>query len=152
MEKISEESIRKQKIDEIKSKGRKEILERKMLLKQNISDFDNIEVIDKLIKEYYALIVLENYFNDETSMMQFEAKYYKEGTVIYTIPIKYLNIWLESGSIISKYLTFALSNDDFDGEAELIMPYLSDNIIGYGSRFITAIDSILYDEKHKEEN
>ena len=152
MEKISEESIRRQKIDEIKSRGMKEILERKNKLKQAISTSDNIEIIDRLVKEYYALIVLENYFNDENSMMDFTAKRYKEDVAIYKIPIKYLNIWLESDSIVSRYLTFVLFDEDFENEAESVIPYLTDEMIGHSDRFITAIDSILYDEKHKEDN
>lgn len=144
MEKISETHIRKALVDKIKETGLKEIEDLKFRLKEQIADLDlkekrDCEHFDHIVLNLTALNYLKSYLMREEAMFDYTDAYEDLDKIYYTIHLKTLEIWLESG-IVNKYLTHVLANG-------IIPVPLTDGFFGFRSDFISLIESVIYDEK-----
>lgn len=147
-DKLSNDHTRDMKIKQLKETGLKEIqMYKPKLIKSIVKGFYSsensniIENIDYLIDEYYKVLLLENYLKDDYSFKSYHAKYHECDTVFYYMSTRDIDIWFECG-VLTKYLAFMKGKT---------LVELNDGFFQLSRDFITAIDSIMYDKKHKEE-
>lgn len=142
-EKISDEAIRREKVQKLKEKIMSEIEKRignyRKVLRTNIQDDD----FEYYIRESFVLLELKQYLESDCCFMEYEAKYSDKDIVIYAVSDKDLSIWLqEDYSFVSNYLIKA-EEDGYN-----VFPILNDRYFGYN--FTNIFDSALYDESQME--
>lgn len=148
-EKISEKHIRQKKINRIKRVGLKEIQQYKEerfkdILSLYNSNNKKIEEFDYIIIEYYRVLLLQNYLLNENAFNHYFAEYPDQDYIVYVIPIKDLNMWLEAG-ILRHYLFF-METKEYD------FALLQDEFFtSVYNNFFSVLENILYDEKHKND-
>lgn len=95
-EKLSEESIRREKVNKLKEKFlvevEKQIQFYQSELKSNIGSEDFISCI----KYGFALCELQEYLQQDKCFMDYTIKYYDRDLVQYVIPKRDLDVWLQT--------------------------------------------------------
>jgi hypothetical protein len=147
-EKISEAHIREEKIKRLKEKALKEIEKEMELCKRDLIYDLTVEMdaeeFENTIKIVHSLYKLKEYINSEYSFMRYTYKNYNLDIVIYEIPIKNIDIWLQDDcTFITKFMLDNME-DGFVAENVMYDRYFSYDYIG-------IIESIEYDEKLKKE-
>lgn len=96
-EKISEEEIRREKVEKVKNKILSEMYERLYAYKRRIQQNTDIsdEEFDYCVRKSFALLELKKYLLNDNCFMSYEAKYGDEDIVIYMVSEKELNIWAQ---------------------------------------------------------
>lgn len=142
-EKISDEAVRREKVQKLKEKIMSEIEKRignyRKVLRTNIQDDD----FEYYIRESFVLLELKQYLERDCCFMEYEATHSDKDIVIYAVSDKDLSIWLqEDYSFVSNYLIKAEEN------GYNVFPILNDRYFGYN--FTNIFDSVLYDESQME--
>ena len=141
--KISDEKIRREKVNKLKRKILSEINSRISYIKAHMITDTNNKYFDLFIKTSYALLRLKEYIEDDNCFMEYVAKYHNEDIVIYIVSDKNLNIWMSDDySFISIYL---LNAEDIDYNVDFI---LTDQYFEYN--FTSICESILYDKRQNK--
>ena len=127
-EKISDEEIRREKVNKLKEKILFEIGIKLSHIKKRIVKHTDDNYFDFYIKTGYILLKLKEYIENDNSFMSYVAKYNDENIIIYVISDKNLDIWMqkdysfvqrflleveESGYIIDAMLTDEYFGSDF---------------------------------------
>lgn len=145
-EKISEEEIRREKVEKVKNKILSEIYERLYAYKRRIQQNTEIsdEEFDYCVRKSFALLELKKYLLNDNCFMSYEAKYGDKDIVIYMVSEKELNIWAQKNyNFVFNFLRKVEENE------YNVYPLLNDRFFGYN--FTDAFDHILYDENEREE-
>lgn len=147
-EKLSEKSIRMSKVVELKAKIIKEIAEEhdeiKLLIGDCKNDFDMLgdceNDFDMLVEEYYQLLQLKKYVEDDNSFCRYEAIHGDIDVIIYSVSSEEIDIWLQDD-----YNFVACFMDKVREMPEAIFGMLNDDYFGY--QFTNIFDKIAYDKK-----
>lgn len=91
-ERLSEKSIRDEKVAKLKVKILKEIIEEQSEIKLLMDDCEND--FDMLVEEYYQLLQLKKYVEDDNSFCRYEAMHGDIDVIIYSVSSKEIDIWL----------------------------------------------------------
>lgn len=141
--KISDEKIRREKVNKLKRKILSEINSRISYIKAHMITDTNNKYFDLFIKTSYALLRLKEYIEDDNCFMEYVAKYPNEDIVVYIVSDKNLNIWMQDDySFIPIYL---LKAEDIDYNVDSI---LTDKYFEYN--FTSICESILYDKRQNK--
>ena len=149
MEKFSEKEIRTEKIEKLKKKINKEILEYLNKFNQEMKIYLNSEIIDEelwtyLITTEHALIELKRYVNLPSSFNIIEKIDIENDIIIYTIKDSLLNLWLDdSYNFVSRFL----NKFEFDEQINMVYQMLNERYFSYD--FTSVFDIVLYKEKNK---
>ena len=149
MEKFSEKEIRTEKIEKLKKKINKEILEYLNKFNQEMKIYLNSEIIDEelwtyLITTEHALIELKRYVNLPSSFNIIEKIDIENDIIIYTIKDSLLNLWLDdSYNFVSRFL----NKFEFDEQIKMVYQMLNERYFAYD--FTSVFDIVLYKEKNK---
>lgn len=141
--KISDESIRLEKIKKLKEKLLPEIEDRISFYKGQM--FSNIptEAFEYCVNESFALLKLKQYLKDEYCFMDYKSKTHRKNIVVYMISDEDLDIWLKKDyPFVDNYLSEA-RKVEYD-----ISLFLNDEWFGY--HFTNTIDKILYKSSIKD--
>lgn len=143
-EKISEEQIRKEKIEKLKNKILAEIDDRLYCCKNKLTKDISNESFVLCIKDSFSLLNLKQYIKQE-DFMRYEDMYPDKDIVIYKVSSNILDVWLQpSYNFAIKFLIIA-REVGFD-----IFPLF--DIYYFGYRFTDLIDIILCEsDKTKNE-
>lgn len=142
-EKISDESIRIEKVKKLNRKILSEIDDLLRKYRNGLSKNLNDIGFEFCVRRSFALLELKKYVENEYSFMSYEAKDYNNDIVVYTISDKDLNIWLqEDYSFVIRFLVEA-ENVDYD-----VFQILNDKYFGHN--FTNICESILYDDKQNK--
>lgn len=139
-EKISDKSIREDKVKKLKTKILKEIDEKSNRIKAEIDDSEEFEEFEFLNSLLFALFKLKRYIENEYTFMSYEAQYLDMDIIIYTISDKNLDIWLQEDYYFVGNFLLQAEENGFN-----IFPLLNDHHFGY--HFTNIFDDIVYDEK-----
>ena len=144
-EKISEKSIRKDKVKRLKTKILTEIDEEFKLLQDETKTYlSSDEFFNHLIKKSFALLNLKEYIEIEDTFMFYEAEYPDDDVIVYTVSDKNLEIWLqEDYSFVFNFL-FKAEEYNFD-----VFPLLNERYFAYS--FTNIFDSAAYETKMKQQ-
>ena len=142
-EKLSERPIREEKINRLKTKILAEIEEEHELLKFWMSK--DSEHFDYYIEQYYQLVQLKNYIIAENTFWTCEAIYEKEDCVVYQVPDKTLDIWLQNDYTFVSHFMVRISDNPW-----ALFEMLNDHYFGY--HFTNILDMIIYDERTANNN
>ena len=137
-EKLSEKSIRMDKVAKLKSKILKEIAEEQEDIKLLINDCEND--LDMLIEEYYQLLQLKKYVEDDNSFCRYEAIHGDIDVIIYSVSSEEIDIWLQED-----YNFVVCFMSKVREMPEAIFGMLNDDYFGY--QFTNIFDKIAYDKK-----
>lgn len=143
-EKISEEEIRREKVEKVKNKILSEIDNRICSYKKlfAINEKTTEEDYNFFISENFALLELKKYLKRDNCFMSYEAKYLDKDIVVYVVSEKTLNVWMQKDyNFIYNYLDKAEENE------YNVFPLLNDKFFGY--EFLNSFDYILYDEREE---
>ena len=143
-EKISEKHLREEKVKKVKEKILAEIEEwlddAKQLIKLFLENNDE-EEFNFWIARTFNLARLKEYIQMENCFLGYHAMYNDADTIVYTIPDKNLDIWLQDDyNFTSSFLHRADHTDVFD--------LLNDKYFAYNHTSI--IEEIVYDKKQQE--
>lgn len=147
MEKFSEKEIRTEKIEKLKKKINKEILEYLNKFNQEMKIYLNSEIIDEelwtyLITTEHALIELKRYVNLPSSFNIIEKIDIENDIIIYTIKDSLLNLWLDdSYNFVSRFL----NKFEFDEQIKMVYQMLNERYFAYD--FTSVFDIVLYKGK-----
>ena len=142
-EKISDESIRIEKVKKLNRKILSEIDDLLRKYRNGLSKNLNDIGFEFCVRRSFALLELKKYVENEYSFMSYEAKDYNNDIVVYTISDKDLNIWLqEDYSFVIRFLVEA-EGVDYD-----VSQLLNDKYFGYS--FTNISESILYDKRQNK--
>lgn len=142
-EKISDESIRIEKVKKLNRKILSEIDDLLRKYRNGLSKNLNDIGFEFCVRRSFALLELKKYVENEYSFMSYEVKDYNNDIVVYTISDKDLNIWLqEDYSFVIRFLVEA-ENVDYD-----VFQILNDKYFGHN--FTNICESILYDDKQNK--
>lgn len=100
--KISDEKIRREKVSKLKEKILFEIGIKLSYIKKRIIKHTDDNYFDFYIKTGYALLKLKEYIENDNSFMSYVAKYTDENIIIYTIPDKNLDVWMQKDYFLFK--------------------------------------------------
>lgn len=144
-EKISDKPIREVKVKELKERILTEIDEELELIRFNLRQYSlEDKYYDMLIKQGFALLSLKRYVGKENTFMLYEAEYPDEDAIVYKVPEKNLDIWLqEDYSFVSNFL-FEAEEHGYN-----VFPLLSDHYFGY--HFMSVFELIIFDKKDQQE-
>lgn len=143
-EKISEKHLREEKVKKVKEKIFAEIEEwlndAKHIIKISLENNDE-EEFNFWVTRAFNLARLKEYMQMENCFLSYHAMYDDQDTIVYRIPDKNLNIWLQDGyNFVSRFLGDSDHADVFD--------LLNDNYFAY--KHISIIEEIVYDKKQEE--
>ena len=137
-EKLSEKSIRAEKVAKLKVKILKEITEEQSEIKLLMDDCGN--AFDMLVEEYYQLLQLKKYVEDDNSFCRYEAMYGDIDVIIYSVSSEEIDIWLQED-----YNFVVCFMSKVREIPEAIFRMLNDDYFGY--QFTNIFDKIEYDKK-----
>ena len=144
-EKISNKSIREDKVKRLKERALTEIADEFNLIKRDMREhISNDKAFDFLVKRSFALLNLKEYIESDYAFQSCEAKFPNEDVIIYTVSSKDLDIWLQTD--YSFVHNFLLKAEDCGYD---VFSLLNDHYFGYN--FTNIFDIILYDKKMKEQ-
>lgn len=157
MEKYSEEYIRIEKINKIKERILKDIEKEENTLKKYINAAiyhknNNIQSKEEewfsMIIEEYALLCLKEYILKPDTFLEFYKMSEEEDYIIYVIPDKYLNIWLqENYPFVSNFIGVITEEKDSHKSLHHIL-----NDTYFSNQFMSAVEIIYYQTKMKEDH
>lgn len=142
-EKISDEEIRREKVNKLKEKILFEIGIKLSHIKKGIVKHTDDNYFDFYIKTGYVLLKLKEYIENENSFMSYVAKYSDENIIIYTIPDKNLDVWMQKDYFFVQRFLFKVEESDYIIDSMLADKY-------FGSDFTNICDLILYENKKQE--
>ena len=138
-EKISDEEIRREKVNKLKEKILFEIGIKLSHIKKRIVKHTDDNYFDFYIKTGYALLKLKEYIKNDNSFMSYVAKYNDENIIIYVISDKNLDIWMQKDySFVQRFLL------EVEESGYIIDAMLTDEY--FGSDFTNICDFIRYDK------
>lgn len=141
--KISDEKIRREKVSKLKEKILFEIGIKLSYIKKRIIKHTDDDSFDFYIKTGYALLKLKEYIENDNSFMSYVAKYSDENIIIYTIPDKNLDVWMQKDYFFVQRFLFKVEESDYIIDSMLTDKY-------FGSDFTNICDLILYENKKQE--
>lgn len=144
-DKISDISIREEKVRRLKAKILTEIDEEfKRLQDETKIYLSSDEFFNHLIKTSFVLLNLKEYIGKENTFMFCEAEYPDDDVIVYTVSDKNLEIWLqEDYSFVFNFL-FKAEEYNFD-----VFPLLNERYFAYN--FTNIFDSAAYETKMKQQ-
>lgn len=142
-EKISEIPVREEKVKKLKEKILKEIgkeIERcKEDLIYDLTQEMDEELFEMTIKIMHGIYELKKYVENKHSFMRYLYKYNDNDIIIYDVPMRNIDIWLQDDySFIQR-----LISEIEDGL--IIETVLSDSY--FGTEYISVFDLAIYNEK-----
>ena len=138
-EKISDEEIRREKVNKLKEKILFEIGIKLSHIKKRIVKHTDDNYFDFYIKTGYILLKLKEYIENDNSFMSYVAKYNDENIIIYVISDKNLDIWMQKDySFVQRFLL------EVEESGYIIDAMLTDEY--FGSDFTNICDFIRYDK------
>lgn len=149
-EKISEMSIRKEKIEKLKAKILVEIDKNTKKIHENMKQYlinreDNLSIWNHLITEEFSLLRLKEFIEQPELFQSFEVRYDDKDIIIYQISDEDLNIWLQEDYDFTFNFLYKITYEGFSDVYEI----LSDRFFGY--KFTNIIDKIQYQERLKRQ-
>lgn len=149
-EKISDKPIREEKIKRLKEKILKEIEEELERFKRDLTyDLTNgIEdeyEFERTISTMSCLYKLREYIKWKHSFKKVYAEYIQHGTIIYAVPIREIDIWLQEKYNFASQFLFNIEHKEYIVVEEM----LSDDY--FGIHFTNIFDRIAYDRKLEKE-
>ena len=141
-DKISDEKIRREKVSKLKEKILFEMGIKLSYIKKSIIKHTD-DSFDFYIKTGYALLKLKEYIENDNSFMSYVAKYSDENIIIYTIPDKNLDVWMQKDYFFVQRFLFKVEESDYIIDSMLTDKY-------FGSDFTNICDLILYENKKQE--
>lgn len=138
-EKISDEEIRIEKVNKLKEKILFEVGIKLSHIKKRIVKHTDDNYFDFYIKTGYVLLKLKEYIENDNSFMSYVAKYNDENIIIYTIPDKNLDVWMQKDYFFVQRFLFKVEESDYIIDSMLTDKY-------FGSDFTDICDLILYDK------
>ena len=150
VEKISEISIRKEKVNRLKEKILKEINEELESFKNDLKyDMTNgIKYIDEFeytISHMHYLFRLRDYINQDYVFTTVINKDDKLDRVVYQVPIMEIEIWLQDNF---NFVRHFLHKIDYNGY--IVETLLNEEYFGF--KFTDIFDKIAYKDKLKKES
>ena len=143
-EKISEKHLREEKVKKLKEKILVEIKEYSDDARRYIKNFPadgNEKRWKSLVSREFTLLKLKEFIQKKDCFLRARKIYPEDDIIIYTIPDKNLNIWLqEDYKFVSNFLFNAVDCSVFD--------LLNDDYFAY--EHTSIIEHAMYDEKQKE--
>lgn len=142
IEKISDRPIRQAKVKALKERILTGIKEELEIIKTDMSE-NSLEdsFFERFLKQGFALLKLSDYVEKETAFMLCEEEYPEEDLVVYRVPEKYIDIWLqEDYNFVSKFL-FEVEEDDF------VCYKLSDRYFAF--YFMSVFELMVYDKNEQ---
>ena len=137
-EKLSEKSIRAEKVAKLKEKILKEITDEQSEIKLLMDDCQND--FDMLVEKYYQLLQLKKYVEDDNSFCRCEAIHGDIDVIIYSVSSEEIDIWLQED-----YNFVVCFMNKVREMPEAIFGMLNDDYFGY--QFTNIFDKIAYDKK-----
>lgn len=134
--------IRQAKVKALKERILTGIKEELEIIKTDMSE-NSLEdsFFERFLKQGFALLKLKDYVEKETAFMLCEEEYPEEDLVVYRVPEKYIDIWLqEDYNFVSKFL-FEVEEDDF------VCHKLSDRYFAF--YFMSVFELIVYDKNEQ---
>ena len=101
-EKITDESSRIEKVQKLKQKILSEIDNFLSRYRKRMSKNIDNKSFEFYVKRSFTLLELKQYIEDEYCFMSYESKDYNKDIVVYVIPDKNLNIWLQEDYSFTK--------------------------------------------------
>ena len=147
-ENISDKPIREEKVKRIKEKILKEIEEELELwqkdLKYDLTEgIEDQEEYENTIETIYYLHKLREYIKWEHSFNKIYGTYPEYDAIIYAVPMREIDIWLQGDFNFTQHFLF---NKEYDGTTLTTM--LNDDY--FGINFTSIIYKAKYTEKMKE--
>lgn len=149
-EKISEMSIRKNKIEKLKEKILAEIKKETKKLHNNMEQYlinrgDDLSIWNYMITKEFSLLRLKEFIEQPEAFQSFEVRYDDKDIIIYKVSDEDLNIWLqESYNFTFNFLCKVMHEGFYD-----VYEILNDRFFGY--EFTNIIDKIQHQERLKQQ-
>ena len=140
-EKLSERPIREDKVKRLKAKILAEIAQEQEMVKQFMSE-DNDALFDKNIEMYYWLTKLKEYIEVEHAFWGYEAMSEADDCIIYQVPERDLDIWLQDHYNFTLNFMLAVADRPW-----ALFDMLNDHYFGY--HFTNLIEIMAYEDKEK---
>lgn len=149
-EKISEMSIRKEKIQKLKAKILAEIDEDTKKIHENMKQYlinreDDLSIWNYMITEEFSLLRLKEFIEQPELFQSFEARYDDKDIIIYQVSDEDLNVWSQEDYDFTFNFLCKIMHEGFSDVYEI----LSDKFFGY--EFTNIIDKIRYQNRLKQQ-
>lgn len=149
-EKISEMSIRKEKIEKLKIKILAEIDKHTKKIHEDMKQYlinreDDLNIWNYMITEEFSLLRLKEFIEQPELFQSFEVRYDDKDIIIYQVSDEVLNIWLQEDYDFTFNFLCKIIYEEFSDVYDI----LNDRFFGY--EFTNIIDKIQYKEKLKQQ-
>lgn len=149
-EKISEMSIREEKIEKLKTKVLAEIDKYTKRMHEGIKQYlinneNGLEDWDYMISEEFLLLRLKEFIEQLRLFQSIETRYENKDIIIYQVSDENLSIWLQEDYNFTHNFLFKIKHEGFGD----VYKILNDRFFGYD--FTNIFDRIQYHDKLKKQ-